>query len=213
MGLNNKIDFQVYLITDRLRCKDRDLLDCLKESLEGGIKCIQLREKDLDTKVLLELALKIRNLTRKFSAKLLINDRIDICLAVDADGVHLSENGIPINAARKLLRKNKIIGASTHSIKGLLEKSEKEPDFVTLSPIFKTSSKPSDIITLGLEVIKEAKRLSSLPLFALGGIDETNTRKVLEAGADGIALISGILAKDDIRSAVLNILNQIKKIT
>jgi thiamine-phosphate pyrophosphorylase len=210
MSKSNKIDFQVCLITNRKYCKGRDLLFCLQEALEGGIRCIQLREKDLDTKSLLEMAIEIRKLTQDFSAKLIINDRIDICLAVDADGVHLPENGIPIEAARILLGKNKIIGVSSHSMEGLLDKSNKDIDFVSLSPIFKTLSKPVGTKTLSLEALTEAKRLSKIPLFALGGIDESNALKVIKAGSDGIALISGILSKKDIRSAAINILNKFK---
>jgi len=206
---NPKIDFNLCLITDRKKCKNQDLMNPVEDALIGGVRCVQLREKDLPTKDLFQLALNLRKLTQLFSAKLLINDRLDICKAVDADGIHLPENGLPVSVCKNLLGKDKIIGASTHSLDGVIDKANQGVDFVTLSPIFETSSKPKGTPVLGVNSIINAKKLSPIPILALGGIDEYNVKVVIDAGADGIALISGILCENDIKSASKKILNQI----
>jgi len=205
-----KIEFNLYLITNRKLCKNENLIIALNEALIGGVKCVQLREKDLSTKDLIDLALKVRELTRKFGAKLLINGRIDICMAIDADGVHLPENGMPVEIARTILGGDKIIGASVHSLEGVRRKSEAGVDFLTLSPVFETSSKPRGTKTLGIEAIRKAKKISKVPIFALGGINAANTREVIRAGADGVAVISAILAAENVRSAASVVLTQLQ---
>jgi thiamine-phosphate pyrophosphorylase len=201
-------DFKIYLITDRNRCKNENLLPAVHEALKGGIRCIQLREKDMSTTDLLKLAIDLRVLTRKYSAYLIINDRIDICLSVDADGIHLPETGLPISVARKLIGNEKLIGISLHSFEDIKNKSNLDFDFFTLSPIFETTSKPGFKNTLGSKIIYEAKRLTNKPLFALGGINDSNIDEVIENGADGIALISGILSKENISKAAASLIKK-----
>jgi len=195
------VDFRLYLITDRrLFADDDSLFTAIEESLKGGVKAIQLREKDLDTRSLLRMAYALRELTSEYGAKLFINDRVDIAMAVDADGVHLGGQSMPAYAARKAAGEALLIGVSAHSIKEAKKAEEEGADFVTLGPVFETHSKMKYGQSLGPELLREARGKISIPVFAIGGIKKERVGSVLDAGATGIALISAILGSEDIRS-------------
>ncbi len=195
------MDFKLYLITDRrLFTDDYSLFTAVEEALKGGLQAIQLREKDLDTRSLLRMAYSLRELTSRYKAKLFINDRVDIALAVDADGVHLGGESMPAFAARKAAGKALLIGVSAHSIEEAKKAEEEGADFVTLGPVFETPSKMKYGRPLGPELLREARGKISIPVFAIGGIKKERVESVLEAGASGIALISAILGSEDIRS-------------
>jgi thiamine-phosphate pyrophosphorylase len=196
LGLSG-IDFNLYLITDRKGCTGRDLLTVVGKALEGGVKAIQLREKDLPARDLYDLALEMRELTGRFGARLFVNDRIDIAMAVDADGVHLGESGMTANIARKLLEKGKLIGVSCHSLESALSAQEKGADFITCGPVFHTPSKAAYGEPLGLSLLAGVARSIIIPVFAIGGIKRGNIGEVMAAGAKGVALISAIIAAED----------------
>jgi thiamine-phosphate pyrophosphorylase len=201
--VNKKIlvDFRLYLITDRrLFADDNSLFNAVEETLKGGVQAIQLREKDLDTRSLLRMAYSLRELTARYKTKLFINDRVDIALAVDADGVHLGGESMPAFAARKAAGEALLIGVSAHSIEEANKAEEEGADFVTLGPIFETPSKIKYGQPLGPGLIREARGKISIPVFAIGGIKKGSAGSVLEAGASGIAIISAILGSEDIRS-------------
>jgi len=194
------IDFKLYLITDRRLFTDYySLFTAVEEALDGGLKAVQLREKDLEIRELLQMAYKMREITKKYKAKLFINDRVDIALAVDADGVHLGQSSIPPSAARKVAGNKLIIGASTHGIKEALETEKSGADFITFGPIYKTPSKLKYGKPPGIDVLRKVKSKVSIPVFAIGGIKTDMVKEVMDAGADGIALISGILGAEDIK--------------
>ena len=198
----NPIDFNLYLITDRTQvATNHTLLSAIDSALQGGVKAIQLREKDLSAAALLPLALELRDLTRQYNARLLINDRIDIALAVQADGVHLGEHSLPTDVVRQLVGPELLIGVSTHSNADISRAAEQGADFVTFGPVYATPSKADFGPPQGLKALTEACRGSSLPLFALGGITPPRAAEVREAGASGIALISAICANPDPRTA------------
>jgi thiamine-phosphate pyrophosphorylase len=188
------VDFQSYLITDRRGTGGRGLVDVVEMALKGGVGAVQLREKDLSARELMEVGRELREVTRRYGARFLINDRVDIALALDCDGVHLGQRGISPRDARKLLGKRGLIGVSTHGIEEARRAEEEGADFITLGPIFHTPSKAQYGDPIGVEQIGCVKREISLPLFALGGIREERVREVMDGGADGIGMISAILA-------------------
>jgi len=189
----------IYLITDRQLFKtDLGLYSALQEALKAGVRMIQLREKGLKDRPLLEMAYRLRELTAQYGASLFINDRADIALCVGADGVHLGQSSMPASAIRPILKANMKIGVSTHSLAEALLAEQEGADFITLGPIYETPSKKAYGPPLGIDTLKEVTKRIGLPVFAIGGIKTHNAEAVIEAGAKGIALISGILTEPDV---------------
>jgi thiamine-phosphate pyrophosphorylase len=192
------IEFKVYLITDCGLFADAcSLLKGIEEALAGGIKAVQLREKNLPTRELLALGYRFRELTSRYRASLFINDRPDIALAVEADGLHLGQSGIPAAVARKATGGRLTIGCSTHSLEEAIEAEKQGADFITFGPIYETPSKMMYGKPLGPGALKVASKKIKVPIFGIGGIKKDNIADVLQSGAWGIALISGILADGD----------------
>jgi len=200
--MSNPIDFSLYLITDRTQvAAGHTLTSAVEAALQGGVKTVQLREKDLPAAELLPLARQLRDLTRRYETRLLINDRIDLALAVQADGVHLGGHSMPTDAARRLVGPDLLIGVSTHSCADISRAAALGADFVTFGPVYATPSKAAFGRPQGLQALAEACRGSALPVFALGGITPERAAEVMRVGAAGIALIAAILASPDPRSA------------
>jgi thiamine-phosphate pyrophosphorylase len=198
----NPIDFSLYLITDRQQVPPgRSLVQTVAAALQGGVRAVQLREKDLDAAALLPLAEELRALTRRFDARLLINDRIDVALAVEADGVHLGGHSLPVAIARRLLGPQRLLGVSTHQRGEIVAAATAGADFVTFGPVFATPSKLPYGPPVGLEALCLACQNSPLPVFALGGIKPCHLPAVEACGAAGTAVITAIIAADDPRSA------------
>ena len=195
-----RIDFKIYLITDGKQIVNSSLYAAVKRALDGGVKAVQLREKELDTRELLKQAYKMRELTDKYSAKLFINDRFDIALAVGADGVHLTQAGIPVDAVRITVKNKLVIGVSTHSLKEAREAEKGGADFVTFGPVFRTGSKVKYGPPVGLDALKQVSSRLRIPVFALGGIKVNRIKKVKTAGAFGVSMISEILKADNIKA-------------
>lgn len=191
------VDFSLYLITDRKQTPGGDLCSAVEGALRGGVRAVQLREKDLSARELYELACRVKNITSRYGAKLLINDRLDVALAAGADGVHLGESSLPLQHARKIVGDRLLVGVSCHGREGALAAQENGADFITFSPIYFTPSKAPYGEPVGTERLAEACRLLRIPVFALGGIKKERVREVLDQGARGIALISAILAAKD----------------
>lgn len=190
----SKVSFSLYLITDRHQTADRNILAVVEKALEGGVRAVQLREKDLPPRELLELARAMRALTSRYGAKLIINDRTDIALAAGADGVHLGEASIPAAVARRILGPDRLIGVSCHSREGALAAETSGADFITFGPVYSTPSKAAYGPPAGVEQLAETVKLIRIPVFALGGIKRENTSEAMAAGAAGVALISAIIA-------------------
>jgi thiamine-phosphate pyrophosphorylase len=186
--------FDCYLVTDRNQTRGRDLLWVLEQALSGGIKAIQLREKDLDGKELFLLAEKIRDLCARHSARLFINDRIDVARAVGADGVQLGKTSLPVETARALLGPTRMIGASTHSLEEAREAARRGADFVLFGPVYFTPSKASYGAPQGLAALKKLVANIALPVYAIGGINPENIGEVMGTGVRGVALISAVMA-------------------
>ena len=195
------VDFKLYLITDRrLFTDDHSLFTAIERALKGGVKAVQLREKDLEIRAVLHMAYVLRELTAGYGAKLFINDRVDVALAVEADGVHLGGSSMPAFAARKAAGEGMLIGVSAHSLREAEKAQEEGVDFVTLGPVFETPSKLKYGKPLGLGLLKEVSAIISIPVFAVGGIKKERVKNTLESGVSGIALISAILGSENIQS-------------
>jgi thiamine-phosphate pyrophosphorylase len=205
------VDFDLYLITDRRQVKGGNLVQTVEQALRAGVRAVQLREKDIFSRELYELAFELRKLTSRFDAKLIINDRADIALAVDADGVHLGGDSIPLHRMRRILGPEKLIGISCHNQVSAIAAQENGADLITFGPIFHTPSKAQYGDPVGLEKLEIVTTLLKIPVFGLGGIKRDNIPSVAAAGAHGIAMISAILAAEspgDSTAEILRILNE-----
>jgi thiamine-phosphate pyrophosphorylase len=200
------VDFRLYLITDRHLTRI-PLPEAIQQALLGGVRAVQVREKDLPVRELLALAQELRRMTREIDAKLFINDRVDVAVAVGADGVHLGHQSMPAEAVRKIVGKKMLIGVSTHSLAEAVNAEKAGADFITFGPIFVTPSKMQYGAPVGVEALGTIKEHIRIPVFGLGGIRFDSILQVLQAGADGIATISAILAADDIHKAA-ELMNQ-----
>lgn len=194
---------RLYLITDRSLFRDDDsLYSAIRTAFKAGLRAVQLREKDLPSKQLLQMAYALQSLASGFGANLFINDRADIAMCVKAAGVHLGQSGIPLNAVRKIAGANISVGVSTHSVQEALSAEADGADFITYGPIYETPSKMRYGMPVGLASLKEVRKKVTIPILVIGGINLDNAKDVIAAGADGIAMIRGILNEKDIDSTV-----------
>ena len=195
--------FKLYLVTDRSRTRRRPLLEVREQALAGGVDAVQLREKDLPAGELFALASRLRGLCRQYGAPFLINDRIDVALAVGADGVQLPVTSFAPADARLLLGPGALIGASTHSLSEARAAAAGGADFLVFGPIFDTPSKRPFGTPLGLQALAEVAREVQLPVLAIGGITIERGASVRRHGAHGVALIGAILEAADPRTAAV----------
>jgi len=189
-------NFDLYIITDS-KLTRKTILDDVKQALASGVRIIQYREKEKSTKDMVNEANKIKKLCEG-KATFLINDRIDVALASDADGVHLGQDDMPYEVARKILG-NKIIGLTVHNVKEAINAEKIGADYLGVSPIFQTTTKLDAGKPAGLNLIEEIKKVTNIPLVGIGGINLDNVSSVIKAGAQGAAVISAILTKEDIQ--------------
>ncbi len=174
-----------------------DPISVAEKQIRGGADVIQLREKHRTKREILEIGLKLREITRRYDVLFIVNDDIDIALIVDADGVHLGQDDIPIEYARPLM-KDRLIGISTHSLEQVKEAVEKGADYVGFGPVFETRTKENPEDTVGIEKLKVLKEICPVPYVAIGGIGIGNIDKILEAGCKRVAIISDIINAEDI---------------
>ncbi|MEX0769993.1 MAG: thiamine phosphate synthase [Balneolaceae bacterium] len=194
------IDFRYYLVTGRNQCQSGDLEECVRQACRSGVRAVQLREKDLSGAELYRLAKRLRAVTGEFGAGLWINDRLDIALAVQADGIHCPEDGLPPDVEKRHAPGLKI-GASVHSPEAARKAEQAGADFLLFGPVFKTRSKP-EAEPQGIPELKKITGQSRLPVFAIGGITPKQVGECLEAGAWGVAGISSILGSNKISKTV-----------
>ena len=206
------MDFGLYLITDRKLFADEDLfLTAVEEALKAGVRAVQLREKELETRELLNLSYKMRDLTAGYGAGLFINARADIALCVKADGVHLGQTSMPVFAVRKVVGEGMMIGASTHSLDEAETAEREGADFITFGPLYPTPSKLKYGDPVGLEALKQVSGKVSIPVLGIGGIKPYNIKDVIGAGATGVAVISGVLGEADIKAATGMYMKEIER--
>ena len=195
----------LYAILDPEQTKGRATETVLRELLEGGIKLLQLRAKVMPAGDFLQLARVTRRLTRSYDCSLIVNDRVDIALACEADGVHLGQEDLPLHAARKLMG-DKMIGVSTHEVEQAREAEDGGADYIGFGPMFGTTTKATGYSARGLAMLRQVREAVSIPIVAIGGITEANVAEVWQAGADSAAIISDLLGADDIADKVKRIL-------
>ena len=191
------VDWTLYVVTDARLVGPRSLAEVIGAVIRGGAKVIQYREKDLTTLQMVNSAKILRQVCQQLGAVFLVNDRLDVALAVDADGVHLGQNDMPVGIARRLLGKEKLLGVSVQDAGAMDEAVSEGADYLSLSPVFATPTKPDHEEPLGLEKVRVLAGRSPLPVVAIGGIDATNVGAVMRAGAHGVCVISAVLGAPD----------------
>lgn len=196
------VNFRLLLVTDRHQVHGRSLSTVLRQAIMAGVPAIQLRERDLPTGELLPLAQEIYSLTAPRAVPLILNDRVDLVLALNLDGVHLRANSLSVSVVRRLIGPNRLIGISTHSVEDVQRANHDGADYIIFGPIFDTPSKRSFGAPLGLEALADVCRNSMVPIFAIGGITSERVRDVRRAGAHGVAVIGALLTCADISDAV-----------
>jgi len=206
----SRIDFSLYLVTDRHQTGGRPLVALLAQAIGAGVRAIQLREKDLGTRELLALCRELLSLARRSGARVLVNDRLDLVLAAGADGVHLRADSLPVSMARQLLGPHRLIGVSAHSVEEVARAQADGADFVVLGPIYETASKRQYGRAIGLGPLAEATQRSRIPIFAIGGVTASRVPELRKAGAAGAAVISAVLGADAVESATHTLLESLR---
>lgn len=207
----NACDLSLYLVTDRDLCNGRPLPFVVEEAVKGGVTMVQLREKECSSREFFDLALQLKKLLQPYRIPLIINDRLDIALAADADGLHIGQSDLPWSIVRRYLGKNKILGLSIENLEQALEANEMDIDYIALSPVYSTATKTDTSVPLGLQGVKEITAVTKHPSVAIGGMNASTARDVILNGASGIAVVSAIvsapdprLAATELKSLVLN---------
>ncbi len=214
MNLEN-IDYSLYIVTDRGLSSGRTTLEIVKAAVRGGATCVQLREKTCLTLEFIEQALSVKEYLREHNIPLIINDRLDVAQAVQADGVHLGQTDMPFGMAKAILKDSMIIGISAESLEDAIKAEKGGADYIGVSPIFATPTKTDTAPPLGLEGLRKIRKAVRLPLVGIGGLNKDNAGEVIKNGADGIAVVSAIVAADDPEKAageLKKIINQARMI-
>ena len=192
----NREQLKLYLVTDRKIAGDRKMEDIVKEAAEGGVTMVQLREKDICTRDFIDLAIRLKAVLKPFGIPLLINDRVDVALASGADGVHIGQSDMPYRMARTLLGRDSIIGLSVENMEQVMAAESLDVDYLGVSPVFATPTKTDTAEPFGLDGLRKAAAVSSHPLVGIGGMNARTAAGVMDAGADGIAVVSAIVGAE-----------------
>ncbi len=198
---------KLYLVTDRELSLGRSLEEVVSEAVAGGATIVQLREKETSTGEFIELAFRLKEILKPYNIPLIINDRVDVALAVDADGVHIGQSDMPYELARKLLGPHKIIGLSVENMDDLIKANELDVDYVGISPVYGTPTKTDTAEPFGLEGLKEAVKLSKHPTVAIGGMNAKTIGDVMATGTNGVAVVSAICSATNIAKATAELKN------
>ena len=213
------ISYRLYLVTDVALCLHHSLMDVVQRAIQSGVTCVQLREKQLPTGAFVEKARVLKSLLNQYAPHVLmiINDRVDVALAAQADGVHVGQSDMRVADVRALMPPNAIVGLSIESIDDVqtMIREQLQVDYLGISPVFSTPTKTDTAPPLGLEGIRTIRAMTDLPLVGIGGINISNAREVMQTGADGIAVVSAICSAKNIELAVQELsqaIDSIKKI-
>ena len=194
----------LYAVTDRRWLGQRTLVDAVRESLEGGVTFLQLREKELDEERFYEEAVQLQELARKYKVPFVVNDNVDIAVRMDADGVHVGQNDMEAGDVRALIGPDKILGVSAQTVEQAVLAEERGADYLGVGAVFSTGSK-DDAVEVSFETLKAICEAVSIPVIAIGGITQENTADLAGSGICGIAVISAIFAKENIRKAAADL--------
>ena len=201
----------LYTIADTLTRSELSFVELAKKLCAGGARLLQLRVKDLPTREFLPIAHEVRLICQQAGCLLIINDRADVALAVEADGVHVGQEDLPLVAARKVLGPHKIIGVSTHDAEQAVTAERGGADYIGFGPVFGTSTKATGYSARGLEQLREIRALVRLPIVAIGGITADRASSVVAVGADAVAMISDLVLADDVTDKVRGTLEKLKR--
>lgn len=202
-------EFKLYVITGEMFHPGREMLEVMEQAIVGGTDIIQLRDKSNSKRVVLEKALGLRELTRRYGVTFIVNDHIDIALAVDADGIHLGQDDLPIAEARRIVGPDKWIGISTHAIEEAREAEREGADYIGVGPVFATKSKVDVVAPVSTDYVRQVASEIRIPFVAIGGIKLHNIDQVLEAGATRICAISEIVGSSDVQGTCAAFLDRI----
>jgi len=199
--LKRTVDWSLYCVTDRVLAAGRPLDEIVRAAVRGGATVVQLREKECSTRKFVELAKKIKTILEPGGVPLIINDRVDVALAAEADGVHVGQSDMKYEDARSLMGDDALVGLSVETMEQAKEASDLGADYLGVSPIFPTPTKTDTVAEWGIEGLRDLRRISRHVLVAIGGINADNAARVVEAGADGIAVVSALCAAPDPEAA------------
>jgi len=208
---NKNVDYSLYLVTNRYDYSDKAFLQIITQACESGVTLLELREKDVTSKRYFELAKSVKQVTDRFDIPLIIDDRVDICLAVDAAGVHVGDNDLPVYKVRQMIGPNKILGVSVKDMARAIEAKEQGADYFGVGAIYPTKTK---VITkhTSIETLKNITEQMNIPVNAIGGIKEDNISSLKNTGIAGVCMVSDIMQAPDVQTKVAHVLDQVKKI-
>jgi thiamine-phosphate pyrophosphorylase len=199
------LDYSLYLVTDRSLSRGRSTFEVVRQAVAGGVTCVQLREKHCSTREFIDQARALQPLLKDRRIPLIINDRLDVALAVGAEGVHLGQQDMAIADARKIAGRALVIGISVESVGDAIRAEQQGADYLGVSPVFATPTKTDTAPPLGLEGIRQIRRAVAIPIVGIGGVNLRSAASVLGAGADGIAVVSAIVSADDPKQAAVEL--------
>lgn len=198
------IDYSVYLVTDRRNKTDEEFLNIIEEAIKGGTTVVQLREKTASTKEFYDLALRVKEITSRYGVPLLINDRIDIALAVDSEGVHIGQDDMPADIAREIIGDDKILGVSASTVEEAKKAEKDSADYIGSGAVFPTATK-DDADSVSKEELKEIVDSIDIPVVAIGGITVENANTLKGSGIAGFSVVSAIMSAEDPKEASLKL--------
>ncbi len=196
-----RMDLTLYLVTDAGLSRGRSHLAVVEAAIRGGVTVVQYREKSASTRRMIEEASQLAMLCRDAGVTFIVNDRCDVALAVDADGVHVGQDDMPARLARRLIGRKKILGVSAGSVEEALRAAADGADYIGASPVFSTPTKPDAPPPLGVEGLRHMTRRIGIPVVAIGGIRRENAQAMRDAGAAGVAVVSAIVSAEDVEAA------------
>ncbi len=198
--MKSKIDYSLYLCTDRSIMSDTSIEECVEKSLKGGVSVVQIREKDCSGKEFLQIAKSVKEITRRYDVPLIINDRVDVAIAVGADGVHVGQDDLPCAIVRSMVGEDMIIGVSASSLTEALKAQQDGADYIGVGAMFATDTK-TDAKVVSMEELDRIRREVSIPIVVIGGINKTTLPDFIGKGIDGIAVVSAIVSQNDVEGA------------
>ena len=204
--------YDLYLVTDEKMSFDRDISYIVEQAVEGGVTMVQLREKELNTREFIKQSLNLKKLLSKYDVPLIINDRVDIALAVEADGVHVGQSDMPYEYVKRLIPEKMMLGLSVETLDQAVEAEKYDLDYLSVSPVFFTPTKTNLYREWGIEGLRKLRSITKHKLIAIGGINSSNVAEVIRAGADGVAVVSAICAAEDPKATSKELKSIIEKI-
>ena len=208
--MRKALDLSLYLVTDRHLCRDRNLIDIIRQTVSKGVSLVQLREKHCSTREFVSLGREVRDLLKKYNIPLFINDRFDVALAIEAHGVHLGQDDMRVEDARRIVGKQMYLGLTIDSEEQVREAEALDVDYLGVGPIFPTQTKADNCPPWGLEGLKKIRSISRHPLVAIGGINSENASGAIQAGASGVAVVSAICAAQSPGESAASLLQAVR---